>query len=708
MKLLNLTLRNWGVFRTPQSFHLEPTLQPDGARRHLAVISGHNGAGKSTMFQAIALALHGSLAMGDRVSRQEYNDFLLSRLHRHGAEGTPVVSEEGSVALTFRYVQSGQPLKIEVERCWQRSGHTVREELTLLQNGQPPDVDPEDYQNWLNDLVPPGLTSLCFFDAEQLNALANPERHNGLLGETLLRLLGLDLVERLRSDLVYYTRYRGGGDRVARQREEVLRQQAAFDDITSQLNELQSKAENLTAEQAALEAELDKQERRLATEGGSYAARRPILQKELEAAREEIEVTADKLLELSAGLLPFALAPDLCQTLSHRLAQEADLRRHRSADQFWQKRVAYLETALQGEELWKDLETPPATRRVLSQRLTSMLLEEAISEADEQPLLHHLAAPDEEQLQTWITLALHAVPQQVQNIGQRLKELQSKRQHIEEDLSRAPDDEVLAPIHAEIMRLEAALADLQKQRKALDEQMGKLKFQCDEQERELERAVERLRTAQSGERQLELAERSKLVLRAYQDALTRQRLGMLEENLVTAFNAICRKEHLLKAACIDPDSFDVQLRGTDGHVLGLVDFSAGERQLYAMALLWALRQVSGQQLPLVIDTPLARLDEIHRRRLVHDYLPAVSEQVVLFVTDAELDAAMMAQMEPYRAHLYRLDYDPRSEETVATYGGSQLMPQEVVLSDKPAARDQSTLISLEDALDSEKELTHDA
>ena len=143
----------------------------------------------------------------------------------------------------------------------------------------------------------------------------------------------------------------------------------------------------------------------------------------------------------------------------------------------------------------------------------------------------------------------------------------------------------------------------------------------------------------------------------------RQRLGMLEETLVTAFNTICRKEHLLAAAHIAPDSFQVHLEGTDGHKLKLMDFSAGERQLYAMASLWALRQVSGRQLPLAVDTPLARLDEVHRHRLVRDYVPVVSKQVVLLATAAELNDGLLTQVEPHLARIYRLDYDPQEEQT---------------------------------------------
>jgi len=692
MHLVNLTIRNWGVFRGAHEFNLEPMRRPDRSdmkyppdisyppRRHVTVISGHNGAGKSTLFQALALALHGALALGDRVSRQAYADFLLNRLHRRSGGDTPVIadgihpSDEGSVALSFRYVQSGRPSLIQVERSWRRHDHadgihpSVLETLIVRQDGSAPDVDPADYQTWLNDLVPPGIAALCFFDAEQLSALTGPERHNGALGSALNRLLGLDLVERLQADLEYYTLRRGGGQQVERLREKVIQYQTDLDALGAQLNQRRAEAEALAAGRADLEAELAQQEYRLAAEGGSYAARRPELQRRLTAVQSEIESVSEQLRELSAGLLPFALAPELCQALSQRLAQEADLHRQRVAAAYWQEQVERVESSLQNGDLWQGLDVSGDARQVLARRLAGMLREPGpFYAAGHQLPVHHLAQPEQAQVQEWIAQALHVVPQQAQVLGRQLRGLRDEQNRIEADLRRTPDDEALAPIHAEIVRLEAAVADVHLQQKSLDEQIGALQFQRDEQARRLRQASEQLAAAQSAERQLALAQRSRLALRAYQDALTRQRLAALEDALVTTFNVLCRKEQLLAAVAINPDDFHVQLQSSDGHLLGLGDLSAGEQQLYGLALLWALRRVSGWLLPLVADTPLARLDEVHRRRLIHDYIPAVSDQVVLFATGAELDDELMGQAEPYLARVYRLDYSPASEETVVTY-----------------------------------------
>ena len=666
MRLLNLGVHNLGVFRGRHDFNLAPTLQLDSTPRHLTVISGHNGAGKSTLFQALALALYGSLALGDRVSQRTYSDFLLSRLHRRSGDEAPMTSQTGGVRLDFQYMRSGRPLHIQVERTWQRNGSTVQETLEVFQDDQRIDVPPADYQVWLNGLIPPGLAPLCFFDAEQLSTLADPGQHGQVLEKILHRLLGLDLVARLQADLDYYTRKRGGGRRVEHLRGNVLKHQAAVDKLKTQLVEIAAKAEILNAEQAELEAELAHRESRLASEGGSYAARRKFLQERLSEVREEIEELASELRDLSTGLLPFALAPELCQALSERLDREAEARHQQIAEQAWRQRVDRVETALQDEDPWQGIDVPSHKRSILIQRLVGILRESETPYNVEQLLVHHLSEPEQAEIQGWITQALQVIPQQVQGLGERMKALGAEREKVEADLNRAPDDEVLAPIHDEIMRLETTLSELQERQRSLEKQKGALQFQYEEAARQRQRADEQLRNAQAGERQLALAQRSQLALETYQDALVRQRLGALEDKLVAAFNAICRKEHLLAAVDIAPDNFQVHLESADGHKVELEDFSAGERQLYGMALLWALRQVSGRQLPLAVDTPLARLDEVHRYRLMHDYVPAVSEQIVLLATEAELNDGLLAQAEPYLARIYRLAYDPQQERTTVT------------------------------------------
>lgn len=204
MRVLGLTVFNLGVFRGRHHFDFATVEERKGKLRHLVVVSGHNGVGKSTLFQSFGLALHGLLSLGDRTSRAEYNKYLFSRLHRYAGIGVQNTSREAGVELRFEYVQSGKPLRVEVKWQWHRNGSNVTETLHVLCDGKPPDMDAEYYQTWLSKLIPVGLAPLCFFDAEHLDAMAGAQSHGTLMGESLRRLLGLDLVERLQSDLEPY------------------------------------------------------------------------------------------------------------------------------------------------------------------------------------------------------------------------------------------------------------------------------------------------------------------------------------------------------------------------------------------------------------------------------------------------------------------------------------------------------------------------
>jgi DNA sulfur modification protein DndD len=663
MQLLSLSVENFGVFRGEHTFDLQP-MTVNGQPHHLILIRGHNGAGKSTLFQALGLALHGSLSVDDHLSHQQYNDFLLSRLHRYSADGRAKPSPTGRVQLRFQFVQSGQVLHLQIERYWQRHGKNVEETLRVTKDGAPLDVDPADYQTWINDMIPPGFASVCFFNAEQLNTLSTPEGHGALLNTIVARLLGLDTVQRLQGDLEQHALRRGGSKKAERLRTEVLHYQAAIDALEAQLNPLQADIKVLESQYQSLENALTEQERLLAAEGGGYAARRPLLQERLKTIQREMESVANQIRELSGELLPFSLAPALSQRLSQRLVQESQARRNQLANQVWQERLAAIKVALLKDELWQDLDISGQHKQSLVERLNVLFETSGLdSFSSDQAIIHNLAEPDQDRLQDWITKALHAVPQQMKVLGERLRALQEENRRIEADLKRAPDDQIIAPIYAEISRLQESLANLQQKQRTLNEQLTSLQFQRNEQTRLLQRTAEQLGEAQAVEQQMILAERSRLVLLAYNDALIRQQVAALERELVSCFNAICHKEHLLAAAIVDPESFSIQLQRADGQALSLNDLSAGERQLYALAVLWALRKVSGRQLPLAVDTPLARLDETHRFRLLHDYIPDVSDQVLLFATDAELDAHMLAQATPYLARVYQLDYDAQQEQT---------------------------------------------
>ena len=668
MQLLSLRIENFGLFRGAHFFDLAApvTAGTDGRPPNLTVFVGHNGAGKSTLFQAISIALHGVQALGERVTAPQYNDFLYGHMHRHKEGIKSTVSTEASVALSFGFVQSGIPRRVHVARRWQRNGRAVSETLEVLQDSQLLATEAADAQAWINDLLPPGVARLCFFDAEDLDALASADQRNPSLGEALKRLLGLDLIQRAQADLRAYILKQGGSNAVSDLRHVVLAHQSSLEGLDRKLAGLNTEMGALTDEEVGVKAQIAEQERRLAAAGGLYAARRTVQQERQEVIGAEIAATQGQIAEQAAHLLPFALAPQLCRRLAARITDEETAQREQVAQTLLGERLTRIETKVSSEGFWEEAGIGLKKRQGLLQQFLDVIEEQRPASDAAVPLLHHLAAPERAQLHSWISQTLEVVPDQVQQVGGRLRGLQEEQRTLELDLQRAPDDEALAPLHAAVLQHQTVLADVQRRRAQLGEEIGALTYQRTDKDRQMQKAITALTAAQAGEAEMVLAERSRSVLRSYEEALTRQRLSALEKALVRCFNALCQKEHLLAAVAIQADDFAVQLESADGRLLHLSSFSAGERQLYALALLQAMREVSDRQLPLLVDTPLARLDAEHRQRLLHGYLPAVSDQVLLFATDAEADAPFLTEAQPYLAYAYRLRFDPARGDTEAT------------------------------------------
>jgi len=121
-------------------------------------------------------------------------------------------------------------------------------------------------------------------------------------------------------------------------------------------------------------------------------------------------------------------------------------------------------------------------------------------------------------------------------------------------------------------------------------------------------------------------------------------------------------------AKIDPKSFTVTLTDLHGKKINKKKLSAGEKQIFAIAMLEALGRTSGRNLPIIIDTPLGRLDSHHRTKLVNNYFPTASHQVLILSTDTEIDESFYKELSPEISHAFYVDYDPAEGSSTYTEG----------------------------------------
>ena len=98
--------------------------------------------------------------------------------------------------------------------------------------------------------------------------------------------------------------------------------------------------------------------------------------------------------------------------------------------------------------------------------------------------------------------------------------------------------------------------------------------------------------------------------------------------------------------------------------LGFDRLSKGEKQVFVMALYWAIMNQSNNEIPFIIDTPFARIDAEHRDNITQHFFTQLKGQLFVMSTDEELNQHHLASMENQIAALFMLEYDENLKRTM--------------------------------------------
>jgi DNA sulfur modification protein DndD len=677
MIIERLEVENFGPFCGKHSFDLTP-VNSRKAHRPLIIFGGRNGTGKTTLFESIKICLYGDYFRGRRMPKRTYYRYLRHHLHR-SADGK--VASHASIMVKFSYAHLGHINNYLVKRSWRSVGSEILESFEIRQDGELlQDVGEDQWQDFLMELIPPRLSKLFFFDGEQIQSLAKGRDENKHVLNSINSLLGLDLVERLRSDLKIYCLKKmkvRDNDVEARLFECEKRKkelERKLDYILRRKTLVQNKIE-------AIKAKIEDQERQIAMEGGGYASKREQLKIQRQKLEGDIELVKEEIRDLCANLLPFAYVPDLCIALRNRLEQEEREQQRAAA-------VAFLNTTL--DDLIKDvsktnflglLRVPQEQKLEIARRVIYELRSRVNSMSKVCEIIHPLSSMERKEILRWIDVSVNHIPSHLAKLSVRLEKLVRERQKIESFLFRIPPDEVLGPLLQKLGELQKKLGAFQEQYRVYEEEARKTKNEINRVTRELIKVIEQKVQFQKTFDRLTLAARTQKVLEEYLSQLRKEKISEFCRNFLECFNFLFNKNKMIQRIDVNPDNFEISLVNDKGVVIPKSELSAGERQIYAIAMLWALARTSGRPLPFIIDTPLGRLDTEHRRRIIRRFLPNASHQVIVFSTDTEIDQLYFNELHSHISKAYHLEYDIDSGSTKVKEGYFWKVKEEILVNE---------------------------
>ena len=651
MILRTIDLENFGLYAGRQTIDLVPKRD-----RPVVLFGGKNGAGKTTLLEAVRLALYGRRALGFRVAQSEYEEYLKRRAHI-GVDGNS--ANIASVGLEFDYTEGGVAQRYRVSRRWVNRGTKTVETLTLEKDGQPVDSVPRDeWANFLQELIPPGLSQLFFFDGEKIAEIARDDPDEGL-AEAVRGLLGIELVGRLRTDLGLYLARRGKreNDDAANLLEGVIRDIAVFD---KRISEMAEDVAELTTQQASQARVAANVRSRFVSEGGDAATRHSVIEASRHEIRQQIIRREQELRELANNLLPFAVAPKLLRRFAAKLTNGGVQGTDAQASELRQRLLAWQATDLPARNAhwdkghWDDL--------------LGFFTADANMAADQTSgSIADLEAGERLRLLERMTEIREIVPPHAALLVSELDILHRRLRDVDAELVRA-SGHAAGVVLDELLLAEKQLGAAEAATKALAEELRMLEYQRSNLLRERDRILKMQTDAKAGEDRAALATRVGRALQQYEEQLLELKIAQLRTEFVERFNHLARKDGFVADVKIDRTTFDATLIDRTGAQIPKSSLSAGEKQIYAIAMLWALARTSGRALPMIIDTPLARLDSEHRNALVERYFPEASHQVIVLSTDTEIDDQLLKRLRPKISHTYRLDFDAAQRATVAVPG----------------------------------------
>ncbi|MNZ23778.1 chromosome segregation protein [compost metagenome] len=649
----HICIENLGPFREQQSFDFSVAEQ-----RPVILIKALNGSGKTTLLTALQIGLYGYKAVN--IARRSEYEQLIAGLQRKDATGNARIE----IVLTIDRGDESQVLTIRRE--WIAKGASFREVFRVYRQSREDIALAEEWDDFINSILPVELVHLFLFDGEKIEALANPERLPQLLRRATEVFLGLGGIDALATDLKALERRAGGKKSVSGEISEV---QAQVEQHQTQLDAINERIGLLTQQQGAARTELDDAQRALQT--FSVEAQRSGLQAYQQAAELKARLKlsndryttaqAERVAALEDPILPLAWLGPLWDSYKTQWQQDKQAQHAALLSDEFSKRDQRVLALL-------DAQAPQARQAVAA--LLAQDLQALEAAKQHEPLLLPGGDPGE-------------IEPRLQQAKARLKQAQQAVEQAQHGIDKAqravdqiPAEEQLSGVFAEMQQHTQAVSTAELRLHELARSLEEARVSQKHVESRLNAARQKLRTeSKESEFQLkafEAAERAKQALVVFRERLLASKAQWLSEMITAEFKQLLRKRNLISRVSVEPHTYAVSIEDVNGHSLPMERLSAGERQILAIAVLSALIRERKGRFPVVVDTPLARLDRKHREALIHNFFAKVSHQVLVLSTDEEVEGSVHTALEQHMNREYALTFDDESRRSIASVKAHQL------------------------------------
>lgn len=687
MIIKSITLGNYRLYEGKNIIKFK---QDD--EKPIFLISGENGFGKTTFLHSLIWCLYGRLIteveaeVRKDIANSGYNSFLRNNLNNNVRAKLDALDDSKKDAIKRRgYSSDNEDLKrlttyyvaiefedvvipslpctsLKVIRSYDMV--TEKENVEILIDGVKNELTATiGSEVFINDFIlNKDIARFFFFDSEQIVALAetNTSTEKRRLCSAYNEVLGVRKYEDLKKNLENVRlRFRKKSSDVA-SREKLVSMLNKQEELENLVADKRDKLSNLESELIQLRSEDEAIQLQLMREGNDATSTEIArIEKLIETTKQKDEEYKHQLRQF-IEYAPFAITGKLFKDTRDQIEYDFKLREAKNDQLSRNLVVSQITSDLMLMFEHSTISSPEKSELIL--QVQDVLEKYKHDVTDENVLLSVTEQDYEEFLAIYNNLTTtyksefeHLAEDYKKNKlvlernSRRLSNIQSKEK-----------DELIKSIRTQKNQIEKTIAQKDAEIRQMHESIGEMSQELATVSKLVSELSKKVSLDDSDAKKDAVAEQLIDELSTFLISLKQEKKYSLERRIKTTLNTLMHKEDFIGkvGVVIDGEDMDINLYSVDGKVINKDSLSKGEQQLYATSILKALVDESGIQFPVFIDSPLQKFDKSHATKIITEFYPQISKQVVLFpLLYKELTAEEYNVMKPLVKATYLIKND---------------------------------------------------
>ncbi len=656
MHFTKVELHNFGIYKDTHVM----CLKNKSGNRNITLVGGLNGRGKTTFHDAVLLALYGRQALKYiQEKARSYEKLLVDHINKHTLDDITFIAV--SICL-----DDGTNLRIK--RSWQLKNGKLEQNVIVEKNGSEDKYLGESWSYYIEEILPFGIAKFFFFNNEKITQLADDITFEQVK-TSIKSAIGISTIEKAIEHVDEVIK-RKNNALLAFEKSELNTDfkevNSKIKDVEKQITEAMNAYHNAERIRDEYIAKIEIKEKEFWSTGGALSINRDKIQQEKKRISAEVEALQAEIKQISGNpSTPLFMCKNLVrQSYENELIYQQEEAKYYSNKIIFELHQQIMDKlSICGLDKMSFEKVKSVVDEVLVNKYSKAFIAQnrkSISAASKL-LYEHL-----------ITEVFQNIIHQITVLISKIDEQENEILNLDIHLEKANEKTLAMQLFEALKFLEAKRAEADFEYEKYKKSLENLNYQYETlklQRKNLYKSVvEKQNANDDNARILKYAVMSMDVLNEFKIRLQREKLNKLSNTITKCFKELVEKDSLVSNIKIESDTLDVIILDIDGNELLKTQLSAGEQQMFAVAVVWALAITSGYKAPVVVDTPMARLDSAHRTNFVTKYLPEASSQVVVLSTDEEIYGQYLDEIRDKIIDCYTLVYDENEQCTSVVRG----------------------------------------